>query len=245
MNYFLFLDESGNHGLTSINNDSNVFLLCGVLLNSDDYELFRQSVNEVKRAFWGTKNVIFHSRDIRKCQKEFSILLDLEVKRKFYSNLNECISLSNFTIFSSAIKKEEYIKRHGLLSNDVYELSLSFIIERTVFFLDNFKGQKSKLDIIIEQRGKKEDNKLREHFQRLMSRGTGYVKPERLATYNISIHFRSKKSNINGLQLSDLIAYPLATYVNDPKRANPVFDLLCPKIYSGGGKQYGFKVYPK
>jgi hypothetical protein len=51
-------------------------------------------------------------------------------------------------------------------------------------------------------------------------------------------------SDVNGLQLSDLIAYPVARHVLDPIRANPAFDVLVGKFYSKGGKRYGLKVFP-
>jgi hypothetical protein len=242
--YHLFLDESGNHGLTNLNDNSSVFLLCGVLFSAPHYQQFDIDVDNVKSHFWQTNEVILHSRDIRKCEKEFAILLDLDIKAEFYKKLNACISESKYVVFLSAIKKDLYIKRFGLLSNDVYELSLSFIIERAIFYLDSIYLPDIKLYIIIEQRGAKEDNKLREHFQRLMARGTGFVSAERLNRYKLEIMFKSKKANINGLQLSDLIAYPSARYVNEPKRANPAFEVFRQKIYSKKGKVYGLKIYP-
>lgn len=33
------------------------------------------------------KNWILHSRDIRKCDKEFKILFDLDIKKQFYEDL--------------------------------------------------------------------------------------------------------------------------------------------------------------
>ena len=241
--YYLFLDESGNHGLTELNPDFPVFMLCGVLIEADEYITFRDSLNGIKSNFWGNKEVVFHSRDIRKCQKEFQILLNLDVKTQFYEQLNACITDANFNIIASAIQKDKYIKRFGKLSNDVYELSLSFIIERAIFCLNDLPGEK-RLEIIIERRGGKEDKNLDEHFQRLMSRGTGFVDSIRLKSHFCRIHFRSKKENINGLQLADLIAYPCARHVIEPNRANPAFDVFVNKIYSKGEKRYGFKIYP-
>jgi len=55
---------------------------------------------------------------------------------------------------------------------------------------------------------------------------------------------RDKRKNINGLQLADLAAYPIARYVNDKERANPSFDIIKPKIYSKGTKLYGLKEFP-
>lgn len=74
---YLFIDESGDHGLTKIDTDFPVFLLCGVLIKEADYEKIRQDINVLKHSLWGNKEVIFHSRDIRKCEKEFQKLFDL------------------------------------------------------------------------------------------------------------------------------------------------------------------------
>lgn len=242
--YYLFIDESGDHGLTTLNPDFPVFLLCGVLISAPEYFVIRDTFNGIKTNFWKDKQVIFHSRDIRKCEKEFQILFDMKLKGTFYQQLNSCIENGKYTVIASAIRKDNYIKKFGRLSNDVYELALSFIIERSVFYLDDIKLPNKNLQIVIEKRGKKEDKKLDEHFQRLMARGTGYVDAQRLRDINLNIHFRNKKENINGLQLADLVAYPTARYVIDPTRANPAFDIVAPKIYSKNGRRYGLKIFP-
>ena len=196
MKYCLYMDESGNHGLTQVDESFPVFLLCSVLIAESDYNIIRNSINELKHQFWNNKNVIFHSRDIRKCDKEFAVLFDLEKKAKFYEGINRIVGGNNYTIIASAIRKDEYIKRFGRLANDVYEIALSFIIERAVFLLDDIKDPNKELEIIIEKRGNKEDKQLHEHFQRLMARGTGFVSAERLQAYNLSIIFKSKRDNI-------------------------------------------------
>ncbi len=244
MKYYLYIDESGDHGLTTVNADFPVFLLCGVVIAEDEYENLRQSFNAIKQTFWENKRVIFHSRDIRKCEKEFSVLFDLEKKKSFYEKVNTTIRTHQYTIIASAIKKDSYIQRFGRLSDDVYEISLSFIIERAIFFLDDLHKRDIELEIVIEKRGRKEDKKLEEHFQRLISRGTGYVNAERLRGYSLAITFSSKVENINGLQLADLVAYPIARYVIDSARANPAFDLIANKIYTKNGKRYGIKIFP-
>ena len=76
------------------------------------------------------------------------------------------------------------------------------------------KQEDLSLDIIIEKRGFREDRKLQEHFQRILSRGIGYIKPERLEKYSFTISFKNKKENINGLQLADLVAYPISKAYN-------------------------------
>lgn len=139
MKYYLYIDESGDHGLATVNPDFPVFLLCGVIVSAEEYENIRQSFNKTKNEFWGNKEVVFHSRDIRKCEKEFSIFFDLEKKKSFYEQINKSIEQHNYTVIASAIRKDIYIQKFGRLSNDVYELALSFIIERAIFFLDDIK----------------------------------------------------------------------------------------------------------
>jgi len=78
-----------------------------------------------------------------------------------------------------------------------------------------------------------------------MSRGTYYVKKNRFAKYKTHISFSRKKENINGLQIADLIAYPVARYILDPTKPNPAFEVLKSKIHSkGGNRMYGLKKHP-
>lgn len=244
MNYYLFLDESGDHGLSNIDDNFPIFVLSGILINETDYTVLEQNMLQIKQEIWGDKKVIFHSRDIRKCEKEFVVLFDENVKREFYEKINNLISVSSYEIISSAIDKNKYIKRYGRLSDDVYEIALSFIVERSVFSLDAKRETDKKLNIVIERRGKKEDKKLSEHFQTLCSRGTGYVVPARLEMYGINISFKNKSEDVAGLQLADLIAYPIARHVLDPDRANPAFDTFTSKFYYRRGRIYGLKVFP-
>lgn len=239
----MFIDESGDHGLSKIDPDFPAFLLCGVIISSENYAILNDDFNTIKRKYWGEKEVIFHSSDIRKCRKEFQILFDIRLKANFYDDLNAAVSKENYVIIASAIDKKKYINTYGKISNDIYELSLSFIVERAIFYLDGIPGPK-RLIIGIEKRGKKEDQLLNEHFQKIRARGTSYVTSQRLREVGLQIHFREKKENINGLQLSDLVAYPIITHVMNPNRANPAYDLIRNRIYQKNGKLYGLKKFP-
>lgn len=155
MKYYFYIDESGDHGLTTINPDFPAFLLCGVLVAAGEYENIRQSFNTIKQALWGNKEVIFHSRDIRKCEKEFSTLFDLEKKKWFYENINLALRKHTYSVFASAIQKDTYIKLFGRLSNDVYEMALSFIIERAILFLDDEKHTDKHLELSLRKEAKR------------------------------------------------------------------------------------------
>jgi len=202
----------------------------------------RRSTN-LKSPFGVNKTVIFHSRDIRKFKKEFQKLFDLDLKKKFYEGINKIVSGSDYTIVASANRKNAYIEKFGKLQDDVYEVALSFVIEQAVMIL-NEKDPNSELAIIIERRGQKEDKQLDDHFQRLCARGTGKLTAEQLHQVSPTFTFRNKKENINGIQLADLVAYPIARYVIEPDRANPAFEVLESKIYRNNGNLDGLKLYP-
>ncbi len=123
MNFNLFIDESGDHGLSNLNPDFPLFLLCGIIVSDQEYQKVRVEFNHIKTEIWSNSNVIFHSRDIRKCEKEFKYLFNLALKEKFYRMLDEVISSRDYSIIASAINKENYIKRYGRISDDVYEIS--------------------------------------------------------------------------------------------------------------------------
>ncbi len=244
--YFLFLDESGDHGLNKIDPDFPIFVLCGVIMSEQEYRLgVDAKFTQLKERIWGDKEVVFHSRDIRKWQKEFSLLIDPGIRQDFLQSLNECVTQSPFSIIASAIDKKEYIKKYGVL-NDVYSISLSFILERALFYLDT-KIDVKQLHIIIEKRGKKEDTTLLRYFNIIHNRGTSYISAARFKATIGGIEFQDKKENENGLQLSDLVAYPIATHMMHPQRANPAFDVLKGKFYarrSGNYLGYGLKIFP-
>lgn len=243
MKYYLFIDESGDHGLKTIDSSFPVFVLCGVLMSENEYSKINSDSENIKLKYWDNKNVILHSRDIRKCNNEFKILFDLKIKEQFYIDINNILTANNYKIICSAIDKISFIKKYGKLEDDVYEIALSFILERTIFCLDEFKDCKS-LEIIIEKRGKKEDAKLSNHLNKLKQVGTFYVDTDRMKKYAIKQIFLDKRQNSNGLQVSDLLAYPIAKKIIFPEGVNISFELIKDKFYTKNGKSYGLKVFP-
>ncbi|WP_369682465.1 DUF3800 domain-containing protein [Chryseobacterium koreense] len=53
--YYLYIDESGDHGLVNLDTNFPVFLLCGVLVSDENYNIIRSAINVVKRDFGGVK----------------------------------------------------------------------------------------------------------------------------------------------------------------------------------------------
>jgi hypothetical protein len=242
LKYHLFIDESGDHGLGNIDEDFPVFVLCGVILSEASYLKISAEIDQLKRMFWQEKKVIFHSRDIRKCDKEFQILLNLEIKKSFYDQLNKIIADGDYSIIASAIDKTKFIQEYGKLS-DVYSVAFSFIIERAIFYMDE-QPKPATIEITVEKRGRKEDDSLLKDYNEVYERGTYFVQSKRIKNYKPKFHFKAKKENLNGLQLADLLAYPIARYVIDKERANPSYEVFKNKFYGIEANQHGLKVFP-
>ncbi len=189
--------------------------------------------------------MILHSRDIRKCQKGFEILFDNDVKHQFYADINDILSQTDvYVIISCSILKEPYIRQFGRFT-DVYATSLSFVLERAVFYLDTVNsGEGIDLHIIAEQRGKKEDKNLNVFYNQLLDSGTYWVTGERFKNYFKTFEFKPKKFNINGLQVADLIAYPISRHILNPENFNPSYAVIDRNIYREGEKLMGLKILP-
>jgi hypothetical protein len=243
MKYYLFLDECGDQNLANFDPLFPIFTLCGIIISENDYNTMGQKIIEMKQKYWKDKKVIFHSREIRKCEKGFEILFDLDIKKSFYEDINLIMIDSTYSIISCSILKEPYIRKYGRLG-DVYGLSLSYIIERTVFFLDNLNINNIELNTYAEKRGKKEDLSLLNYYNELLDRGTYFVKPSRIKVYFKSFEFKNKQDNIIGLQIADMAAYPITRHILDSSSANHAFDILESKIYTQNGKKHGLKKFP-
>lgn len=70
---------------------SPIFTLCGILIPINKVNSFKVEIDNLKKEFWNTTDVILHSRDIRKCEKHFQILFDENIKQRFYTRINEVL----------------------------------------------------------------------------------------------------------------------------------------------------------
>ena len=243
----LFLDESGHHGLKKINQEFPIFLLACCIFKEDYYrDIFINKVNKLKTKHFKDPNIILHSRDIRKWQKQFKCLGDINKRKDFYKDLDNLIKTSKFIIISSAINKNKLIQQYGPRADNPYNMSLSFILERSIFYTDNIGC--NFIEIVAESRGKKEDSQLFTQYQLILFNGTKYITDERFKSKIKSFKFVDKSENNTGTQIADLIAYPIATKIIYPERVNLAFEILEDKIYrqfpNSDYLGYGLKVFP-
>ncbi len=246
--YYLFIDECGDHNLAKYDPGFPVFTLCGILVSRQNLNALNKAFEELKIEIFGTKNVVIHSVDIRKWRGPFSVLSDEALRTSFFEGIEKILRQNEaYVIVSCTILKEQLSKFcvRGE-EDDVYGLSLSYLIERSIFCVDNeIRGSlRPEISIVVERRGKREDNKLLNYYNGLRNRGTKWVAADRLRTRISDFGFKNKKDNIIGLQIADLIAYPVTIHLLYPERNNPSYEAVKHNIFQDKGVLLGQKVIP-
>ena len=236
--YIVYVDESGDHSLSPINKEYPVFVLAFCIFEKHKYSIdIVPKLKEFKFKHFGHDMVVLHENEIRRDKGEFKILNSKDKKDSFISELTDIIKNAEFTLISAVINKEKL----GSGVGSPYDLALKFCMERTYFFLRDKNEANNITHIVVEQRGKREDESLELEFRRICD-GYNY----RSVKMNFEIVMANKLSNSAGLQLADLVARPIGLNVIKPDQENRAFEILKQKFRSSNGvyNGYGYKIYP-
>ena len=224
MAFVVYFDEVGNPTLDASDRDFPVFAIALFICEQDCYvnEIVPR-VNRLKFEYFGHEGVILHSRDIRKAQGDFGFLTNPQRRQAFLKDLTEIMDTCQYRLLAVAIRKDELTARYRY-PDDPYDLALLFAMERLVSVLE--AARQRQVTIVAEKRGQKEDRDLHVAFQRIVTRGSGFVSAERFQRIEFTLRFLPKSFNIIGTQLADLAAYPIARWVLDRKKLNPAFEVV-------------------
>lgn len=202
--FIIYVDESGDHSLKSIDEGYPIFVLAFCIFDKNSY-----SQNVVKK-----------------------------LKENFLDELTSIIEEEDFTIISTVIKKKDLYSHN----NSPYDLALKYCMERAYKFLEEKKQQDKITHIVVEQRGKKEDEELELEFRRICD-GNNYQNMQ----LPFDIVMVNKMSNSAGLQLADLVARPLGLSIFKPKQENRAYEIIKTKFHNNGNGEFngiGLKVFP-
>ena len=244
--YYLFIDECGDHNLVKYDPAFPVFTLCGILVSRDNLYSLNNDFKKLKLEIFGNTDIVIHSVDIRKWRNAFIVLKDEALRMKFFNGIERILSQNDAYIIVSCTILKEQLNKFCVRGEeeDVYGLSLSYLIERSIFCVDNLTYSNPDITIIVERRGKKEDAKLLNYYNGLRNRGTKWITPERLRSRIGRFEFKYKRDNIIGLQIADLIAYPVTQHILHPERPNRSYDAVKHNIFSDNGVLLGQKIIP-
>jgi hypothetical protein len=244
--YIVYVDESGDHNLQSIDKNYPIFVLAFCVFHKRHYsEAIVPALEKFKFNYFGHDQVVLHEHEIRKEKGAFNIFRSKDEREKFIDGLTQIIEYSNFILISCTIDKRQLKKQLGEEKNP-YHIALASCLETLYEFLQEKKQNQKVTHIVVECRGKKEDIELELEFRRICdSNSTGQALP-------FEILFADKKVMSSGLQLADLVARPIGLNLLRPNQNNKAFDVLKNKFFCDGGREkvgkgydgVGMKIFP-
>lgn len=240
--YIIYVDESGDHSLTSIDASYPIFSLAFCIFNKSEYaNIASPELQKFKFTHFGHDMAVLHEHEIRKPRNDFRFLQIKERRERFMNDLNKLIKNTPFTIIAAVIDKRTLTQTEQATSSP-YHLALQYCMERLHKFLQG-KGQSAnQTHIIVESRGKRENDDLELEFLRIRD-----GKNDSSTKMNLELRFASKQCNSCGLQLADLVARPIGLSILRPNQENRAYDILKPKFRKsphGQIKGWGLKTWP-
>jgi hypothetical protein len=206
------VDESGDPVYKLLDRPAHRHLaLLGVWFReADDYVAFADAMEAFKRDIFGPrpdKPVVLHRNDIINRRGPFGLLREEGIEARFNEGVLRLISEARFKMICVLLDK----LTHQATYTDPfhpYHYCMAAMLDRYSGWL-NFKNARG--DVMAESRGKEEDIQLMQAYRRVYEGGT--LMFDRLhhqrALTSKEIKIRRKSENIAGLQLADLLAYPV------------------------------------
>lgn len=239
--YIIFVDESGDHSLTSIDEEYPIFVLSFCVFQKTHYShKIAPALRMLKFDTFGHDMVILHEQDIRKKTGSF-YQMSKERREIFLEDLNILITEANFTLLATIIDKYKFRKEQTEKTH-IYHLAMELGLEKLYHFLLSHNQQNRLTHIICEARGRFEDRALASEFSNICS---GYNSLNKILPFELVI--ADKKTNAEGLQFADLAARPIGMSVIRPHQNNRAFQILEKKFHrndKGEVAGHGFYLYP-
>lgn len=244
--YIVYVDESGDHSLKSIDENYPVFALAFCVFHKRHYsEAIVPALEKFKFKHFGHDQVILHEQEIRKRKGIFNFSGDRSHHEQFIQDLADIMSFGNFILISTVIDKNNLSRQYT--NYNAYHIALTLCMDALFEFLKEKEQEEHKTHVVFECRGKKEDRELELEFRRVCDGNNqhGIKMP-------FEILFSDKKAMSSGLQLADLVARPIGLNTYRPDQKNRAFDALKVKFYcdsgrDGAGEGYegvGLNIFP-
>ena len=235
--YVVYVDESGDHSLQSVDENYPIFVLAFCVFHKRHYsEVIVPALEKFKFNHFGHDQIVLHENDIRKEKKPFNIFKSKDEKVRFIGELTEIIEGSNFILICCVIDKKIPAQEDSM--SNPYHVALVKCLEKLHEFLLEKNQHEKNTHVVVECRGKKEDAELELEFRRICD---GNNRKGLKLPYEII--FSDKKVMSSGLQLADLVARPIGINYLRPRQANRAFEVLREKFYCDGGREQVGKGY--
>lgn len=239
--FIVFVDESGDHSLTSIDQSYPIFVLAFCIFEKNHYAAdVTPAIVKIKFKYFGHDQVILHENDIRKARGAFKILLNANIRSTFMDDLNSLVEQSKFVLTATAILKDKLNSKYSDPANP-YHIAMGLGLERIYLHLKSLGCKTGVTHVLFESRGLKEDKDLELEFRRVCNNNkTSEILP-------FEIILADKRCNSAGLQITDLIARPIGRKILKPEQQNRAYEIIEKKFRrnsKGNLNGWGLKLFP-
>ena len=225
--YLLFVDE------TKPDVHHPNFCLAGIIVEREYYEkTLVQDINNLKIKHFEKSDIIFHFSDMKKNRNDFSILIDEEKRKNFWTDYVELLKNANFDIIGVYFDNEKMKQLQYGTSKNNYNIGFYALLDDFMHYL---KDKDSFGQICVESRSFNENRYLLDVFYKYQQNGSIYFTESEIKKHLSSIGFIVKGDNCIGLQLVDPIPSQLMRYIaKNKKDFYDIYNTLSTKIYNVG-----------
>lgn len=221
--------------------------LLGLFVEAEIYRSsFHSSLERLKQTHFPhnpDEPVILHRQELVNRRGSFGRLKDPRNEQLFNTDLLKFLSEQDYKLISVVIDKKTHIERYGNVAYHPYHYCLAALLERYCGFLNFYNAQG---DVMAESRGGTEDIKLKAAYDALYRAGT-YYRPQdffQRALTSSQIKLKPKFANIAGLQVADLLAYPVKQEILlDNERIPDITNVFSKEICKVIADKYNKQVY--
>jgi hypothetical protein len=246
--YRLYIDESGDHTYAKLEDSARRYLcLLGLFVEVETYRTsFHSAFEGLKQAHFPhipDEPVIMHRTEIINRRGPFGRLKDPGNEQLFNADLLKFLFQQDYRLIGVVIDKKTHVERYGSAAYHPYHFCLAALLERYCGFLKFYNAQG---DVMAESRGGNEDIKLKEAYHSFYTAGTYYRPPDffQRALTSCQMKLKPKSANIAGLQVADLLAYPVKQEILlDNHRISDSGDVFSKEICKIIVSKYNQQVY--
>lgn len=210
--YRIYIDESGDHTYHSLDDPARRYLgLTGCIIAAEYYRTtFHLALENLKQKHFPhnpDEPVILHRNDVINRKGAFWRLRDANNLEAFNRDILRFFAEQKYVLITVVIGKKSHRERYAESAFHPYHYCLTALLERYCGFLNFYNAEG---DVMAETRQTKEDTKLRAAYRKIYETGTFYRSDDffRNVLSSNKLKLKPKTSNIVGLQLADLLAYP-------------------------------------
>lgn len=205
----VYVDETGDHNLTQIDTQYPIFGLGALIISENEYIKMDNELKDIKKKYFNDDGTfILHCNELKRPKDKRSderniVMLNPEIRASFYKEIDERIIRSiDFKIITCFILKKRMVERY-VYPTDPYYFSYENLLNRIIKYGDSMNT------IYAEKRGSLLDIQLASEHERLTKVGIHSFSADTVST-KTSLKLVKKSTNINGLQVIDLILSCLA-----------------------------------